>query len=203
MVGMQRETIAIDADDTLFDENTAIRLYMNEHYGFSHTAADYLVPGPFNNYWENIWDLDPEQTSAMYEQFVESETKKNLEPIKDALVVLGGLKMHYDLVIVTSRDHRAVDFTLESLGTHYPDVFSDVHFVPLWGNGEKVTKARICNEIGATYLIDDSFEHCKLAADAGVNAIVFGEYGWNRTQPLAPGMTRCPDWQAVEAYFCE
>ena len=39
---MTKKIIAVDADDTLFDENTAVRLYMNHHYGFNHTEADYV-----------------------------------------------------------------------------------------------------------------------------------------------------------------
>jgi hypothetical protein len=113
------------------------------------------------------------------------------------LHALQELQKSYDLVIVTSRDHRTVSLTHESLALHYPDIFSDVHFVPLWGNGEKVTKAKICNEIGASYLIDDSFEHCKLAAEVGISAILFGSYGWNRTQALPAHVTRCKTWDDV------
>jgi 5'(3')-deoxyribonucleotidase len=181
----------------LFDENNAIRLYMNDTYGFKHTEADYLVTGPFENYWERIWQLDPEQAQKRYEAFVVSSYKENLEPMKDALDTLKNLRKRYDLVIVTSRDHRTVEWTHNALSKHYPNIFDDVHFVPLWGNGEKVTKAKICVEIGASYLLDDNYEHCKLAAETGIEAILFGDYGWNRNQALVKGMVRCKNWQAV------
>jgi uncharacterized HAD superfamily protein len=193
-----KKTIAVDADDTLFDENTAIRLYMNNTYGFNHSAEDYLVTGPFNNYWERIWNLSPDKTRAMYEEFVTSSYKENLEPIKNAIQVLKTIKEEYELVIVTSRDHRTVKWTHNALLKHYPDIFNDVHFTPLWGDGEKVTKAKICNEIGASYLIDDSFEHCKLAAESGIKALLFGDYGWNREQILPNNVVRCKDWEAVK-----
>jgi uncharacterized HAD superfamily protein len=198
---MKRQTLAIDADDTLFDENTAVRLFMNKTYGFQHTAQDYLVPGPFDNYWERIWNVEPDKMNEMYEQFVTSSEKQNLEPMPGAVRVLEALKEKYELVIVTSRDHRAVDWTHDSLTRHYPQLFKDVHFTPLWGKGEKVTKAKICNEIGASYLIDDSFEHCKLAAEAGIQSILFGNYGWNREQELPQGIVRCQDWTAVGEFL--
>ncbi len=194
---MTKQIIAVDADDTIFDENTAVRLFMNDTYGFKHTEADYLTEGPFDSYWEHIWNMDAKQTHDMYEQFVVSSYKQNLKPITGAIEVLRKLKDTYELVIVTTRDNRTTGLTHRALSEHYPDIFTDVHFTPLWGNGEKVTKAMICNEIGATYLIDDSFEHCKLAAEDDVKAILFGDYGWNRTQDLPPTISRCKNWEEV------
>lgn len=194
---MHKKILAVDADDTIFDENTAIRLFMNDKYGFKHTAEDYLVEGPFNNYWERIWDKGPEETNDIYELFVVSTYKENLKPIEGALLALQELKKYYELVIVTARDQRGVAMTHESLSLHYPDLFNDVHFVPLWGADGKATKARICSEIGASYLVDDSFEHCQLVTEAGIQAILFGDYGWNRNQALIDGVIRCKDWDAV------
>lgn len=194
---MTKQIIAVDADDTIFDENTAVRLFMNDTYGFTHTAEDYLMEGPFMGYWEHIWNTTPEETNDMYEKFVVSTYKHNLEPIEGALRVLQKLKKSYDLVVVTARDHRGVSMTHESLALHYPDIFSDVHFVPLWGSSKKATKAMICNEIGASYLVDDSPKHCELAVAAGVQAILFGSYGWNRFQDVPSGVTRCKTWDDV------
>ncbi|QQS18799.1 HAD hydrolase-like protein [Candidatus Saccharibacteria bacterium] len=199
---MTKKIIAIDADDTLFDENTAVRHFMNNHYGFKHTAKDYLVEGPFDNYWENIWHKNSAETTTMYEEFVVSSYKENLKPITGALSVLNELNKQYDLVIVTSRDQRGIKMTHSSLALHYPNIFSDVHFVPLWGDGSEATKAKICSEIGASYLIDDCFEHCLLAAEAGISAILFGDYGWNRQQNLPKGIIRCKDWEAVRRALC-
>lgn len=196
---MKKLIIAVDADDTIFDENNAVREFMNETYGFAHTEADYLVEGPFDKYWERIWNVSPEEMDEMYEAFVVSTHKANLRPIKGAFEALQKLKENYELVVVTARDHRAVELTHTALAEHYPDIFGDVHFTPLWGNGEKVTKAKICNEIGASYLIDDSFDHCILASEAGVNAFLFGDYGWNRPQELPAGIRRCGNWDEVLA----
>jgi hypothetical protein len=59
----------------------------------------------------------------------------------------------------------------------------------------------ICQEIGAGYLIDDNVEHCRLAAEAGVKALLFGEYGWNKHLPTPPGVERVKDWKDVTDYF--
>jgi FMN phosphatase YigB (HAD superfamily) len=188
---MSKPILAIDADDTIYDENNALRLYINDHYGFRHTVADYQVEAPFETYWEDIWNVTPEKMSLMYKEFAHSDYKKELNPIKGALETLQKLKENYELVVVTSQGKSVVDITHYSLVKHYPDIFKDVHFVPLWGGKNKATKAQICNEIGASYLIDDSFEHCRIATEAGVKAIVFGDYGWNKSQELPEGAVRC------------
>jgi uncharacterized HAD superfamily protein len=195
---MMKKIIAVDADDTLFDETNAIRLFINHEYGLQHTEADYLVSAPYSGYWERLWQREPEQMRDMYNNFLSSSYKKNVKPIKDAFQALRKLKEKYELVVVTSRSNDLVDVTRDSLTMHYPNLFNDVHFVALWGNGQKVTKAKICNEIGASYLIDDYIEHCRLAAEANVQAILFGDYGWSRVQTLPRKVVRCKDWKAVE-----
>lgn len=78
---MNKPIIAVDADDTIFDENNAIRLFINNKYGFNHTEEDYLVDGPFDNYWERIWKVNPEKMDAMYEEFVTSPEKASASSI--------------------------------------------------------------------------------------------------------------------------
>ncbi len=195
---MPKKIIAIDADDTLFDEINAIRLFMNENYGFQHTIADYSMPGEHMNYFQSIWGLDEEQTDAAYEAFVRSPAKENLKPLPHALEVLTFLKKRYELIIITARDNRGVGLTHKALAEHYPDIFDDVHFVSLWGDG-KQTKAQIAKTVGAGYLIDDSADHCKLAAEAGVHALLFGNYGW--TKQGTTGIQNVKDWLAVKDYF--
>lgn len=194
---MSKPIIAVDADDTLFDENDAVRQFFNDTYGTNHTIEDYLVEGFYDTYWESIWNRSTEETWKIYEKFLASKYVQDLPPIDGAIEALIILKRDYELVIVTSRDKRNVDITHQSLEKHYPKLFSDVHFVALWGNGEKVTKAAICDEIGASYLIDDNFDHCKLATESGVKAMLYGDYGWNRTQALPAGVTRCRTWKDV------
>ncbi len=198
---MPKPIIAVDADDTLFDENNAVRLFHNAKYGTEHTPEDYLQNGVFMTFWDRIWDVDKAETERRYEEFIEFKLKNNLPPLPHALEVLSELKKRYELVIVTARDKRGVKMTHDALTEHYPEIFSDVHFVPLWGGKEKVTKALICNEIGAKYLIDDSFEHCKVAAESGVASLLFGHYGWNKHQKVVPGMIRVKDWLSVREYF--
>jgi 5'(3')-deoxyribonucleotidase len=198
---MPKQIIAVDADDTIFDEDTAVRLFHNKKYGTKHTSEDYLAPGQYGTFWKHIWNTDKAETLRRYEEFLIYKFGHNLTPIPGAIEALKSLKQRYELVIVTSRDKRGVAMTHKDLNEHYPNIFKDVHFVPLWGAGKRVTKAQISQAIGAKYLIDDSFEHCLLAAEAGVEALVYGVYGWNQAQELQPHMTRVKNWAEVKEFF--
>ncbi len=199
---MKKPIIAVDADDTIFDENTAVRLFHNETYGTKHTDEDYLTPSDYYDSWANVWGVDKAEADKRYEAFILYKLEHNIPPLADALAVLKELQKDYELVVVTSRDERGLAMTHSALMEHYADIFSDVHFVPLWGGGNAdATKAEICKAIGAGYLIDDSYDHCVLAAEVGVEALLFGTYGWNQHQPLKPGMIRALDWAAVQVFF--
>lgn len=198
---MKKPIIAVDADDTLFDENNAIRLFHNHKYGTSHTEEDYLVPGEFGAFWKHLWNTDEPETIRRHAEFTEYKLVHNLPPLEQALGVLQNLKTRYELVVVTARDKRSTLMTHDSLEAHYPDIFSDVLFAPTWQDKSEVSKATMCNYIGAAYLIDDAFHHCQLAAEIGVTALLFGNYGWNRYPELTANIIRVKDWAAVREYF--
>jgi uncharacterized HAD superfamily protein len=64
-----------------------------------------------------------------------------------------------------------------------------------------MTKTKILAEIGANYLIDDQPKHCIAAAEAGITALLFGDYKWNKDIELKTNMVRVKNWQEVTEYF--
>lgn len=167
-----KQTIAIDCDDVIANINDAVRLFVNETYGLAHTPEEYRVTGEYKRYWERIWGVADHEHSDRFDHFVASGRMAHLEPIEGALEA------------------------------NAPRLFDDVTFMHLWDEGDtKATKAQICKELKATHLIDDNYDHCKLAAEAGVRALVFGDYGWNRDRPLMAGMQRVNSWHEVLDYF--
>lgn len=201
---MSREIVGVDFDDAIVNENDTLRLHMNETHGWSHTVEDYLVPDEYWGYWERRWPVDEETAVQLFEAYSASDVKRNLPLIEHNVVdKLRLIKQNRDLVIITSRGEGHVDATLATIEAEAPDLFSDIHFVHRWSANTRATKAEICREIGADYLVDDSFDHCALAAKVGVHGLVFGHHGWNSWQPLQPNMVRVPNWDAVVEYFNE
>ena len=63
------------------------------------------------------------------------------------------------------------------------------------------TKAELCQKLGVDCLIDDQLKHCIGVAELGMEAILFGDYGWNQSEALPTGVRRVVSWKGVEEYF--
>jgi uncharacterized HAD superfamily protein len=193
--------IAVDIDDVAADENGGIRKFANREFGFNHTHEDYLEEGVYKDYWQAIWKVEPKKAKEIYEAFVNSPDKANLKVIEGAVEGINRLKEKYELVVITSREGIAMEVTKPWLERHFPDTFSRVEFVAAWSKDEKVSKAVIAKAIGVDYLIDDNATHCNLAAEEGIQTLLFGDYGWNRKMELHPSVIRVKNWQEVLEYF--
>jgi uncharacterized HAD superfamily protein len=198
---MSRPIIAVDIDDVLSSENEAMRLFINERYGQNHTPEDYLIDGEYWSYWDKVWGVDKQTARKWFNSYLDANVKAKHQLIDGALDSISALQNRYDLVIITSREDRMVDVTHQWLNRHFPKVFSKVEFVRLWQKKDDHTKGTIAREVGADYIIDDNVEHCNASQAAGVQALLFGDYGWNRQYTPAPGVVRVKNWQAVRDYF--
>lgn len=199
---MSREIqrIAVDCDDVVANMKDAVRIYANTTQGYTHTPEDYLVEGEYNGYYEQIWGASEGQPLNLFSQFISSGSLARLEPVPGALETLHDLKERdFSLAIVTARSESEVDFTEEWLSIFAPDLFDEVTYIHRWitQSGEKMAKADICRELDAHCLVDDNYDHCRFMAEIGGRALLFGEYGWNQTQPLVPNMERVSDWEDV------
>ncbi len=192
-----KKTIAIDIDGVLAKHNEALVEYYNDKYGTSHTLDDY-----FSEHWSEVWQTSPQETEQRALAFQASGAHAGLQPMSDAQAALIQLTQDYRLVIVTLRPKMNVDITHDWLERYYPNIFHEVRFVHAWDDVDAPSKAEVCQEIGAELLIDDSIKHCRIAADAGIDSILFGNYPWNQTdQPLSAKITRVCGWAEVLEYF--
>lgn len=114
---------------------------------------------------------------------------------------LAWLKRYFDLIIVTAREAEFASATHAWLERHFPDIFHDVAFVTTWTGSVKDSKADICRELRAEYLIDDNIQHLQLASEAGIKGLLFGDYGWSKNKELPPRTVRVADWKAVKEFF--
>uniref|UniRef100_A0A7S4PXQ4 Uncharacterized protein n=1 Tax=Alexandrium monilatum TaxID=311494 RepID=A0A7S4PXQ4_9DINO len=112
----------------------------------------------------------------------------------------GTLRLH----IVTSRQEEIAEETRSWLERHFPGIFplERIHIGNHFGRtGPRVSKSKICVEIGARLLIDDSWEYCREVAEAGTPALLFdldGSYAWNKGDDRVHGLvTRVTSWTHV------
>lgn len=199
-----RPIIAVDCDHVVMDINEGLRKFVNEKYDESHTAADYQVAGEYRRYWERVWGLDDGVKSDRFSHFIASGKMRELDAVPDSISTLRQVKDKYDLVMVTARSEFEVAYTNDWLDQHAPGLFNAVAFMFEWEQPHsKVTKADICQKLGATYLIDDNYDHCRIASELGIHTLLFGDYGWNREVIPLGNMTQVHDWLAVRRFFDE
>jgi len=191
---MTKTIIAVDMDDVLTQHVEAFVSFSNERYRTNLTKDQY------DEHWANLWHVDREEIERRATEFHTAERIGSYDKIDEAAPVLKKLRQKYDLVIATARSKNAIEVTYSWLDKHFPGVFSEVHFVPIWEPNNTITKAQICQKIGAEYLIDDVLRHCNLAAQGGIQALLFGDYNWNKGE-TEPSVKRVKGWSEVERYF--
>lgn len=193
---MQRKSIAIDVDDVLADHAEAFIVFSNKNYGTNLTLDNY------SDHWSDIWiDVDEDEVYRRAIEFLDTDTVYGFAPKSGALEVLKKLREQADLYIVTARPSHLTETTIKWADKYFPGIFKGIHMVPIWEPNNIVTKADICKQIGAKYLIDDNVEHCNIATDGGIRSILFGDYCWNNDLAINDGVTRCNTWHDVARYF--
>lgn len=197
----KRLTIAVDVDDVLVPTKDAMRTFVNENFGTNHSLEDYEKPGEYRRYFEQVWQIGHEEGEKRYKAFVESGALLRAEPVEGAIKVITELEKSYELVIVSARADAQIEITHKWLLDHFPGVFKDVLFQSAWYEDKSMTKAAICKEIGASYLVDDNVEHCQTAQQEGITALLFGEYGWSKDNKETESLIRVKNWDEVRKYF--
>ncbi len=196
---MSRPVIAVDIDDVLASSAPTFIEFSNKRWGYNHTLEDY------DEHLAEMWEVDLPTVDTRIKEYHRSGTSAAYSTHADAFDVLSLLAPQFKLVITTSRRKELQELTHQWLQRYYPDLFHDVHFAGIWDsdhpNRMNHTKAGLCQEIGAQFLIDDQPKHCIAAADAGITALLFGDYPWSRSIHPTKNMHKVSDWEAVKVYF--
>jgi uncharacterized HAD superfamily protein len=194
-------TIAVDIDDVLAANATGFAEYSNRKWGTN------LTPDDYTEHWAELWKVDFEEVERRRQQIVRDRLFTKHRFFSEAKPVLEALSQDFNLIIISSRGKSIQADTIEWLKKEYGDIFSGIHFAGIWDQDLhvlerlKLTKAEICRQLGADYLIDDQPKHCLAAAEAGITALLFGDYAWARDVPEQTNLIKVKTWPEVLAYF--
>lgn len=198
---MKWQTIAVDLDDVLSAGAQGFIDFSNRRWGTNLTVND------FTERWAEMWGVDLTEERKRAHTIYKSGAVRKFKQKDSAKPILAELAKDYKLVVLTSRVKRIEKDTREWLDEHFNGIFDEVHFSgfydELTADSHIYTKAEISREIGADYLIDDQLKHCFAAAEAGINALLFGGYPWNKDVDLPSSVTRVKNWQEVGEYFAK
>lgn len=198
---MSKPTIAVDVDDVLATFGAQLIEFSNKIWGTDLSIED------VSEDWSEMWQLD-HATTRERARVLHDEIFSDLEHVSEAKGILEALSHDYRLVITTSRQHKLKQVTIDWINKYFPDVFDEIHHAaifdgPFTKETFERTKLELCQEIGADYLIDDQPKHCFAMAEAGMTALLFGDYPWNRTNKTHPLVKRVYDWHQVGEYFAK
>lgn len=196
---MSRQTIAVDIDDVLAAEAEYVIKYSNQHWGHNLKLDDY------HEHWSQMWGVDHDEAERRASVLHRSGAVSRYRLLDEAKQVLHELAGRYRLVILTSRRAIIEVETIEWLEANFGGIFAEIRLTGFYDAGRAtnhwLTKGGLAKEMGCDYLIDDQPKHCFSAAEAGIRAVLFGDYGFSRQLELPPRVTRCKDWAAVRKYF--
>ncbi|MBI3494589.1 hypothetical protein HY004_01225 [Candidatus Saccharibacteria bacterium] len=178
----KKEIIAVDIDDVLATNAEGFVEFSNKRWGTN------LVPSDYHDHWAELWGVENHEAVARADVLVKDGVFRSYNHLEDALPVLSKLSKRFDLVVV-----------------NFKGLFKEVYFAGIWdeitNHSAQKGKGDLLKEIGAHYLIDDQIKHCKTAAEHDIEALLFGNYSWNRAEDLPAGVHRVSNWRGVAEFF--
>lgn len=189
--------VACDFDEIFFPFMTNFLKDHNDRFGTDHSIEEILT-------YELEQDIGIDFSEAVDRVYAFNNLDcLHIDPLEDSVDAVHRLSGKYDLEIVTARHPMHAGNTKKWASMHYGDIFRGMAFIGHPGAVENYrTKAEVCREIGAIALIDDSLSHVSLAAESGVEGLLFGNYPWNQTENGLPsGVIRRQNWQEVLQHF--
>ena len=190
--------IAVDCDDVLIPTaEPTIRNY-NDRFG-----TDLELRHFYNHDDLAPWDaITYDEAIGRVFEFLRSKEYCLIAPHKGTVKVIRALAKDHELHVITGRPSFLAESTKESLNMYFPGCFKSIehtNFITLSTDTNiKRTKSEVCRSLGADILVDDHIAHAVDAFQAGIGAIVFGDYPWNKQTDLPESMIRCQDWLSVE-----
>lgn len=178
---MQYTRIALDIDDTIADSTEALRRVVNSQLGVNLTREDYKIPGEYWGYYERIWRHHgiADQLSFKQLNLQMAIDQSHVPLIEGVQAAVHRLAKDVEVVLVTSREASWENATKEWFTRHFDREDIKLYFCESHVDEKAKTKGQLCKELGVQLLVDDNVSHCKTALDEGIDAILFGEYGWH------------------------
>lgn len=193
--------IALDIDDVTADFTDAMRVWVNEVTGANLQPHHYAIEYEFWGHYAKVWADHGIAELVDYDKFHEAMSldQSKVSVVRGAKEAIAQLKQKYDVVFITSRAPILLDETRRWLDKHI-----DASIPIYLANNPKVqstpqSKGELCVELDVQLLIDDNYTNCQDAIDYGVEALLFGSYGWNAQAPKS--LKRCNNWDEVLEYI--
>ncbi|GEM_PF-1943160 len=178
--------IGIDLDEVMSETMITFCKWYNKENNTSIYFRDYT---DYKRHLPNIQHIN--DSFKLWWKFYKTKDHENMDPIKDAVIILKRLAKKNDLYIITSRHEITKESTSKWIDLHFGDIFKDIIYLEylienknqllkheselILENKIKIvkTKAQIVKELNIKIIIDDSINNLNQCAEEGVTCILF------------------------------
>ena len=172
----EKLVVACDIDDVKFPFVPRFCEFHNRAYGTNMSLSDFHV----YSFGEVMGVSKEESLKRIDEEYLRSEEFLTAEPMAGSEDAIEHLASDFRVIDVTARRDNYKPTTHRWVEHFFPQVervhFSQNHYVHA---GDRISKAQICLENGAQFLIEDSGDYALQVADAGVSVYLFDQ-PWNQ-----------------------
>ncbi|MBI1968664.1 hypothetical protein HYS49_02030 [Candidatus Woesearchaeota archaeon] len=186
--------IGVDLDEVLADSLPALLQYHNSTYGTS------LTKDLFTSYhfWET-WGGTREEAIRKVYDFHKTLFFRSIKPVEGSQEAISSLQKNNKLFVITSRQRDIAEATEKWILHHFLDAFSGVHFTNEYSlTGVPTTKAKICEELGVSLMIEDSLDYAIDCVTSQRIVLLFDRL-WNKSSELPDGIYRVHSWKQIMA----
>lgn len=189
---MKKFVIAIDCDDVIVPTAQIILEHYNKNYGTNITLDKFYSKDP------EVWNVSDMAIAARrVDDYLMTEEYQHTPPFKESIEAISELAKYHELHLVTGRADFLSESTEKMLAENFPGLFKTLEFTNFYTENPR-SKADVCVNLKADYLIEDHLYHANVVAECGTKVLLFGEYPWNQTdEPLPPNIQRVRDWNEV------
>ena len=190
---MNKEIIAIDADEVLADTLPAFVNWVNKTHNKNFSYEEIKK----NNQNLRSDTKSKEEWFKLVDGFSSSEDYLKISPVKGAIEAISILKEKYELFIITARPETVISETEKFVEEHFPDIFSGIHHTSNLKENKFIEKSEVCKKIGAKIIIDDRYKTAIDCAQKGIKAIVL-DMPWNRNEDYShENITHVKNWEEI------
>lgn len=197
---MHKSIIAFDCDEVIVATGTLLIDHYNKLHGTNVQLKDF-----YSKDYEHVWQAEPETATRDLFAYLSTDAYINLEPMDGAVETLQKLAGDYTLCMVTGRPDETKQATHAWVHKYLLGIFEKIVFTNFFklndSKGAQRTKAEVCKEIGASWLVDDHIHHIKNVTEQGITGILFGDSPWEQLETSTPHLIKIKDWQQLSQYF--
>lgn len=193
---MSRKIISCDIDGVILDFHNYFREFVNSRLGTTVRYEDIIS----HNSTE-CFGVTGQRMHELHEEWESAGYYKSPRLIEGAIDGLQKLQIIYDIAVITSRKPSLESVTKEWFEQHFPSIpiyFSLGKNNPYGAVGERMSKPRLAEKIGAICLIEDN-EHEFIHWDSMTVEPICYAHPWNaclvETHPHIPRL----NWPEIVA----